>query len=127
MEDVTPSEFWNDLETELRDPRSLRQFITESIRISTIDDVVNSLDHARQEAGMSKAELARAIGAEPAVVRRLLSSSAPNPTLGTLAEVAAALGLQVRLVPMHAADRRAITDALLLGAAQTGTTELRAA
>lgn len=76
---------------------------------------------------MSKAELARAIGAEPAVVRRLLSSSAPNPTLGTLAEVAAALGLQVRLVPMRAADRKAITDALLLGATQTGTTELRAA
>ncbi|MGH3516511.1 MAG: hypothetical protein ACRDQ7_03670 [Haloechinothrix sp.] len=47
--------------------------------------------------GLSKAELARAISAEPAVVRRLLSLNRHNPTFGTLVEVAAALaGAAVR-------------------------------
>jgi DNA-binding phage protein len=125
VNDEPQSEFWNDLAVELSDPAALRRFITESVRIATIDEIVNSLDRARHDADLSKAELARMIGAEPATIRRLLSASSPNPTLGTLAEVAAALGLRVRLEPMSTTDRTAITDALRDGTPQAGTLALQ--
>ncbi|GHJ49976.1 hypothetical protein Cs7R123_73180 [Catellatospora sp. TT07R-123] len=109
------SAFWDDLTDNLDDPEFLRAYLTESVRISTIDALVNALEEARESARINKAELARAIGAEPAVVRRLLSATSPNPTIGTLAEVAAALGLRIRLEPMPEDERRAVTDALRTG------------
>lgn len=109
--------FWADLEKDLEDPAFLREFIVESMRIATIDAIVNTLDDAREAAGLSKAELARAIGAEPATVRRLFSSEHVNPTLGTLAEVASALGMRVTLEPLPEVERRAITQALREGRA----------
>ncbi|MGH9172005.1 MAG: helix-turn-helix domain-containing protein [Acidimicrobiales bacterium] len=85
------------------------------MRIATIDDVVNALDEAREAAGLSKAELARAIRVEPAVIRRLFASGHVNPTLGTLAEVAAALGLRVTLERIPASERKQVTEPLLRG------------
>lgn len=105
--------FWSDLEADLEDPEYARQFAAESVRIATIDQLVNQLDQARVEAGLSKAALARAIGSNPAAVRRLLSASSVNPTLGTLAEVAAALGLKVTLEPMTDNERETITAPML--------------
>ncbi|HEY2983946.1 MAG TPA: helix-turn-helix domain-containing protein [Jatrophihabitantaceae bacterium] len=87
--------FWDDLGRDLEDPAFARQYAIESARIATIDAVVNALDEAREAEGLSKADLARAVGSEPAVVRRLFGSGRVNPTLGTLAEVAAALGLRI--------------------------------
>jgi len=89
--------------------------VAQSIRIATIDRIVNELDGAREAAGLSKAELARAINSEPATVRRLFSAGHVNPTLGTLAEVAAALGMRVVLEPLEADDRERITGPLLEG------------
>lgn len=111
-----PSTFWDDLVRDLEDPDFLREYVAESVRIATIDRMVNELDAARQVAGLTKAELARAIGSEPATVRRLFSSGHVNPTLGTLAEVAAALGMRVTLEPLSADDRQQITKPLLDGA-----------
>ena len=79
------SVFWDDLARDLEDPEFLREYLAQSIRIATIDRIVNELDDARQQAGMSKAELARATNSEPATVRRLFSAGHVNPTLGTLA------------------------------------------
>ncbi|GGW76883.1 helix-turn-helix transcriptional regulator [Streptomyces bobili] len=107
--------FWDDLAEDLQDPEFLRHYVVESIRISTIDQIVNALDEARDAADLSKAALARAISAEPAVVRRLFSSKHVNPTLGTLAEVAAALGMRITLEPLPAADRKSVTEPLLEG------------
>jgi transcriptional regulator with XRE-family HTH domain len=76
---------------------------------------VNELDAAREAAGLSKAELARAINSEPATVRRLFSAGHVNPTLGTLAEVAAALGMRVVLEPLGDGDWKRITGPLLEG------------
>jgi transcriptional regulator with XRE-family HTH domain len=87
--------FWDDLARDLEDPTFARQYAIEAARIATIDAVVNSLDDARAAEGLSKADLARAVGSEPAVIRRLFGSGRVNPTLGTLAEVAAALGLRI--------------------------------
>lgn len=107
--------FWDDLAQDLKNPQFLREYVAESIRISTIDRVVNELDAAREAAGLSKAELARAINSEPATVRRLFSAGHVNPTLGTLAEVAAALGMRVVLEPLETEDRQQITEPLLEG------------
>jgi hypothetical protein len=57
--DTAPSVFWDDLARDLADPRFLREYVAESIRIATIDRIVNELDTMRQTAGLSKAELAR--------------------------------------------------------------------
>ena len=115
MTDKAGSAFWDDLATDLQDPEFLRDYVVESVRIATIDRLVNELDQAREAAGLSKAELARAIGAEPASIRRLFASGHSNPTLGTLAEVASALGMQVTLTPLPAAERRKVTQPLLQG------------
>jgi DNA-binding phage protein len=95
------SVFWDDVNRDLRDPEYAREYALESVRIATIDAVINSLDEARVAAGLSKAALARAIGIEPATVRRLFSAARSNPTLGTIAEMAAALGLRLRVEPIH--------------------------
>ena len=109
--------FWEDLAEDLRDPEFLREYVVESVRIATIDRIVNELDDARVAADLSKAALARAISAEPAVVRRLFSAGHVNPTLGTLAEVAAALGMRITLEPLPEDERRSVTEPLLEGRA----------
>jgi transcriptional regulator with XRE-family HTH domain len=106
------SVFWDDLVKDMEDPAFAREYIIESVRIATIDAIINSLDEARISAGLSKAALARAIGAEPATVRRLFSASGANPTLGTLAEVAAALGLRIAVEPLPEKERQAVTAPL---------------
>jgi transcriptional regulator with XRE-family HTH domain len=127
------SSFWSDLATDLEDPVFLREYVRESVRIATVDTVMNTLDDARLAEGLSKAELARAIGAEPAAVRRLLASgdSTPDPTLGTLVDLATALGLRIRLEPLPEEDRDAVTTPLREGtisqAAMKRLTTLRTA
>ncbi len=109
------SVFWDDLAQDLNNPEFLRSYVTESIRIATIDRIVNELDEAREAAGLSKAELARSISTEPATVRRLFSAGHVNPTLGTLAEVAAALGMRLILEPLEAGEQRQLTEPLHRG------------
>lgn len=111
------SMFWEDLARDLEDPGFLREYVVQSVRIATIDQVVNALDDARDAAHMSKASLARAIGHQPAVVRRLFSAGHVNPTLGTLAEVATALGLRITVEPLPDVERQKITQPLLDGSA----------
>lgn len=115
---TTRSQFWDDLIEDLRDPELLRAYIVESVRIETIDRLVNTLDEARQASDLSKAALARAISEEPSVVRRLLSPAHRNPTIGTLAEVAAALGMRITLEPLAPEDQAKVTTPL-----RTGTTD----
>jgi DNA-binding phage protein len=112
---TTQSVFWDDLAQDLEDPEFLREYVVESVRIATIDQIVNALDDARKAAGLTKAALARAISAQPSVVRRLFSSGHVNPTLGTLAEVAAALGMRITLEPLPVAERRRVSTPLLEG------------
>ena len=105
--------FWADLHEDLQDPEFRRAFVLETMRIAATDDIVNAFDEARERAGISKADLARAIGMEPASIRRLFSSGSPNPTIGTLSDIATALGLRITIEPLAALDQRAIADALL--------------
>src|SRR5262245_40437678 len=117
---MTPvrSAYWDDLAEDLRDPTFLRAYIRESLRVETIDRMVHELDEAREALGLTKAQLARAISAEPAVVRRLPSPGHRDPTIGTLAEVAAALGLRVELVPMADDERKRVSEPLRTGVSE---------
>jgi DNA-binding phage protein len=63
------------------------------------------LDGLRKELGMSKAELAREVGKNPAVIRRLLTASG-NPELRTVIALAQALGAEVQIVPREKARSR---------------------
>jgi transcriptional regulator with XRE-family HTH domain len=123
------SQFWKDLADDLEDPDFLREYVRESVRIATVDTIMNVLDDARLAEGLSKAELARAIGAEPAAVRRLFAAgnSSPNPTLGTLVDVAAALGLRIGLEPLPDDERQAVTEPLRTGKVAKGAIERLAA
>ncbi|MDX6427848.1 MAG: hypothetical protein QOE54_214 [Streptosporangiaceae bacterium] len=111
------SAFWSDLAADLKDPEFLRVYVRESVRIATVGAIINALDDARISEGMSKAELARAIGAEPAAVRRLFAAgnATQNPTLGTLVDLAAALGLRIRVEPLPDEERQAVTEPLRTG------------
>jgi transcriptional regulator with XRE-family HTH domain len=106
---TTHTAFWGDLAHDLEDPEFLREYVVESMRIATI------LDDAREAAGLSKAELGRAIQVEPATIRRLFASDKSNPTLGTLAEVAAALGMRITVEPLPKDEQRQVTVPLLEG------------
>lgn len=75
-------------------------------QVDQIDAVVNALDELRERAGVSKAELARRIGKNPASVRRLFSAEA-NPELKTVAAIADALDAEVVVQPRAAGKRRA--------------------
>lgn len=110
-----PTTFWDDLADDLKDPDFLRDYVVESIRIATVDTLVNRLDDARVAAGLSKSALAHAINMNSATMRRLFSGGATNPTLGTLAEVAAALGMRVSLEPLPESEQAQVTRPLLDG------------
>ena len=107
--------FWADLADDLTDPEFLRGYVVESIRIATVDRIINQLDEARTAAGLSKAALARAIGSNPDAIRRLLTAGHVNPTLGTLAEIAAVFGMRIALEPLPEADQENLTAPLLTG------------
>ena len=92
-------------EQRMADPGFADAYAEARERIDAIDQVVRSLDSAREERGLSKAELARRIGVRPESMRRLFSAPSPNPTLDTLVAVAQALKLRVRIEP----ERRAAT------------------
>jgi DNA-binding phage protein len=93
--------FDRDLEEQLKDPEFAREYHAARAEIAAVDKATNAflrgLDKARIKRGLSKAELARRIGAEPAVMRRLLSAEGQNPTLTTLLKIAAALRMEMEL------------------------------
>src|SRR5450432_3210688 len=91
---------------QMKKPRSRAAYEKARREIDAVDQIVRALDTARIDAGVSKAELARAISATPEVVRRLFTKSASNPTLATVAKLAVALGHRLELVPVKAAPKR---------------------
>ena len=109
------SAFWDDHERDLQDPEYAREFVAESARISALDALVGALEDARKAEGLSKADLARATGITGSAVRRFLTAANPNPTLGTVVEVAAALGLKLSVEPMTEGERRTVTEPMLRG------------
>jgi ribosome-binding protein aMBF1 (putative translation factor) len=82
---------------QLRNPEFRAEYDRVRELIAQVDAVVAELDRLRIEAGCSKAELARRIGKNPAVIRRLFTAKV-NPELRTVAALAAALNAKLRIV-----------------------------
>lgn len=97
--------FERDLQGNLRDPAFRAEYQRARARIDAIDRVLSQLDARRRELGLSKAELARRAHANEVVIRRLFSAPDPNPTFGTLVDVARALGLELRSARVRGARR----------------------
>jgi ribosome-binding protein aMBF1 (putative translation factor) len=81
----------------LADPERRREYDMARAEIAQVNDVVRELDLLREEAGLSKAQLARDIDRNDAVVRRLFTADV-NPELRMVAQVAARLGARVAIV-----------------------------
>ena len=90
----------------LEDPAFRAAFERQRREIDSVDSIVRMLDALREEHGLSKADLARAIGKNPASVRRLLTAPV-NPELRTVVAIAEALDAEVQIVPRkHTRSRR---------------------
>lgn len=87
------------------DPEFQAEFERQRREIAQIDAVVQQLDELREQAGMSKAELARAIGKEPSSVRRFFTADV-NPELKTVAALADVLGARVEVVAGNGAPAK---------------------
>ena len=93
---------WNEIRARrLADPAAGERYERTRRTVAAIRETLMRVDQARARAGLTKAELARRVGANPATVRRLLSSGRHNPTLKTVLEVCDALGMEVTVAPKH--------------------------
>jgi DNA-binding phage protein len=92
-----PNAYERYLAEQLADPEFRAEFERERREIETIDAIVNALDGLRDERGLTKADLARQIGKNPASVRRLLTASG-NPELRTVVAMANALDADIKIV-----------------------------
>lgn len=88
-------------EGQMEDAEFAREYESARREIDAVDAFVRALDARREEAGMTKAELAKQVGMKPEVVRRLFTASEPNPTLDTVVRLAAALDCRLGLEPRH--------------------------
>ena len=75
------------------------EYLAAKAEITAIDAIMNALDHAREDSGLTKAELARRSGLGPEAVRRLFTVDSVNPTLRTVVALATAMDLDIQLVP----------------------------
>ena len=87
------------------DPAFRAEFERQRREIAQIDLIVRQLDELREQAGMSKAELARAVGKEPSSIRRFFTADV-NPELKTVAAVADVLGVEVKVVASKKARKK---------------------
>jgi ribosome-binding protein aMBF1 (putative translation factor) len=82
----------------LEDPEFRAEYERTRRELAQVNAIMQSLDDLRVNAGLSKADLAREIGRNDAVVRRLFTARV-NPELRTVAALAVALDAEIRIVP----------------------------
>ncbi len=88
----------------LENPEFKAEYERTRRELAQVNAIMERLDELRVEAGFSKAELAREIGRNDAVVRRLFTAQV-NPELRTVAALAAALDAEIQIVPRSAPTR----------------------
>lgn len=93
------------LQENLQDPTFRATFEREMREIARVQALLTRLDAAREEAGLSKAALARLAGTHPAAVRKLLTSGDGNPSLRSFIGLLDATGLELQLVKRRAPRR----------------------
>lgn len=82
----------------MRDREFRQEYELARAQIEQVDAVMRQLDELRVDMGLTKAQLARLIGRNPAALRRLFTAQV-NPELKTVAALATALDAEVRIVP----------------------------
>jgi DNA-binding phage protein len=82
----------------MRKPAFAAAYAKERAEIDAIDAVIRTIEEARVQTGISKAELARRIAASPESVRRLLTAQRVNPTFLTVLRILPVVGLKLALV-----------------------------
>jgi len=90
------------------DPEYRAEYERMTREISQVNAVMRALDELREQGAMSKAQLARVIGRNDAVVRRFFTAQS-NPELRTIAAMAEALDADIRIVPRRKVGRRPAT------------------
>lgn len=97
---VQNSGAWERFRAELlEDPEAREEYERTRRSVAELRRILQTVEGERQQAGLSKADLARRVGVEPAAIRRLLTSETSNPTFRTLLGIFDALGLQLTLTP----------------------------
>lgn len=86
------------LAARMRDREFREEYERARREIDQVDSVIRQLDQLREEAGLTKAELARHIGRDPSSIRRLFTAKS-NPELLLVASIAEDLDAEVRVVP----------------------------
>jgi DNA-binding XRE family transcriptional regulator len=81
--------------------------------IEQIDAVIRTLDELRKDARMSKAELARRVGRNPASIRRLFTAEQARPELSLIISIANALdaSVEIKRRPRRSNGKRAAVRA----------------
>jgi transcriptional regulator with XRE-family HTH domain len=79
----------------LADPEFKALYEQKRAEIDAIDTILAHIEERREELGLTKADLARLVGARPESVRRLLSARSSNPTLFTVIKLASVLGMEI--------------------------------
>jgi ribosome-binding protein aMBF1 (putative translation factor) len=98
----------------MQDAEYRREYELVRAQVEQVDSVMRQLDELRKQMGLSKAQLARLTGKDPAALRRLFSAEV-NPELKTVAALASALDADVRVVPRR--HRRSTSKKELAGVA----------
>ncbi|NRD53409.1 helix-turn-helix domain-containing transcriptional regulator [Corallococcus exiguus] len=99
---MPPTGFDRYFEKKLKRPAFAEAYAKARAEVDAADRLIRALDARREEAGLSKADLARKAETPPEVVRRLFTAPLANPTLSTVTKLAAALGCRLQLVPVPA-------------------------
>ncbi|MFN8632729.1 MAG: helix-turn-helix transcriptional regulator [Chloroflexota bacterium] len=102
--DETATDRWAAIRAKyISTPQARAEYERSRDSIIAMRRLLQAIDSAREEAGLSKSDLARRIGASPATVRRLFTSPTANPTLKTVVDLFGALDLELEL--HHRGDR----------------------
>jgi len=89
----------------LADPVFRALYEQKRSEIELIDGILSHIEQRRAELGLSKADLARLVGARPESVRRLLAARSANPTLFTVTRLASVLGMQIDIKTVVPAEQ----------------------
>jgi len=81
---------------QLKDPEFRDEYEAARREMEIIDSVIQQLDELREQAGLSKADLARIVGRNASSIRRLFTAQS-NPELALVAAIAVGLGADIKV------------------------------
>ena len=92
--------FYQGLDGNPRNPDFAEVYAREELRTELIAELIRQLDAVREEQGITKADLAKALHQQPANVRRFFTAEGQNPTMASFLDLALALGYRLKLEPL---------------------------